>query len=77
MNSGVREALCTSCSHREVCSFKDEFLSAVKAINEVFVGLPSKDPKVGCMIKLQDITWIRPVELMCVHYKKKSEGTFR
>lgn len=75
MNNGVRETLCTSCSHKEVCSFKDEFLSAIKAIDEVLVGLPSKDPNVGCMIKLRDITWIKPAELMCIHYNKNISTT--
>lgn len=77
MSNGVRETPCTSCSHREVCSFKDEFLSAMKAVNEVLVGLPSKDPTVACTIKLREITWIKPVELTCNHYKKKNEGAIR
>lgn len=75
--TGTIETLCTRCSHREVCSFKDEFLSAIKAINEVSIGLSSKDPNVGCVIMLRDITWIKPVELVCTHYEKKNEVTIR
>lgn len=66
--TGVRETLCTQCSHREVCSNKEEFLSAMQAVNEVSVGLPSKDPNIGSYINLRDIKWIKPVELVCIHY---------
>lgn len=64
----VRETLCTHCVHREVCSNKEEFLSAMQAVNEVSVGLPSKDPNIGSYINLRDIKWIKPVELVCTHY---------
>lgn len=31
---GVKETQCTRCSHREVCSLKEEFLAAQAAIDE-------------------------------------------
>lgn len=68
--TGIRETPCTHCIHREVCSFKDEFLSAMKAVNEVSVSLPSKETSVGCCISLRDIKWIKPVELVCTYYYK-------
>lgn len=70
MMTEVKETLCTHCAHREVCSFKDEFLRAIEAVNEVSVGRPSKEPNVVGYIKLRDIKWIKPVELVCTHYYK-------
>lgn len=72
---GVRETLCTHCVHREVCSNKEEFLSAMQAVNEVSVGLPSKDQNIGSYINLRDIKWIKPVELVCIHYFQQVSTT--
>ena len=67
---GLRETSCTRCSHREVCSFKDEFLRALEAVNEVTVNRPAKEENNVSFIKLCDIPWIKPVELICQHYQK-------
>lgn len=68
---GLRETLCTHCSHREVCSFKDKFLRAMEAVNEITVNCPTKEDNAVSFIKLCDIPWIKPVELICQHYQKK------
>ena len=73
---GLRETLCTRCSHREVCLFKDEFLRASEAVNEVRVDRPTKGKNAISFIKICDIPWIKPVELICEHYQEK-QPTFR
>jgi hypothetical protein len=65
---GVKEAQCTRCGHREVCSLKTEFLEAQKAIDKVYVSRPCEDDKKVGMIHVRDIKYIEPVELRCKHY---------
>ncbi len=59
----VRETRCTRCEHRKVCSFKEQFLNAQKAVDEVTVHTGDKSSKY-----LRDFDWIKRVELECVHY---------
>lgn len=60
---GCEETLCTTCSHREVCSKKEDYLSAVKAVKGIMVSLGDRKA-----IYLKDMNWIRPVRLECIHY---------
>lgn len=32
MPDGVKETLCTSCIHREVCAYKQDFLKIIEAV---------------------------------------------
>lgn len=57
------ETLCTTCIHREVCSKKEEYLSAVKAVKEMLIPTGNKQT-----IYLRDMKWIRPVRLECAYY---------
>lgn len=59
---------CTSCIHRGVCVYKDNFLKACDAVNDVMVHLESNR-----MIRLREIQWIKPVELHCKHYYREGE----
>lgn len=36
MNGAVRETLCSSCSHINVCAHKDDYLNMVKSLQEMF-----------------------------------------
>lgn len=40
MGEGVRETLCSSCSHRNVCSHKDDYLNIVESLQKVFYKFP-------------------------------------
>lgn len=35
---GVKETLCTSCGHRQVCSLTDTFLKVQEAVDSISVG---------------------------------------
>ena len=59
----VKETQCTHCVHREVCSKRDDFLKAQKAVDDLYVPL---DGSRG--INLRDLKWIKPVTLQCGHY---------
>lgn len=75
-NYNNRETLCRNCSHQEVCSFKDEFLNAREAVNNVSVQRPSDGDEI-CYIQLCDIPWIKPVGLVCSHYIAKPNNNIR
>lgn len=66
---GFKETACTSCSHREVCKNKEQFLKAQEAADDVTVHLGE-----GRMIRLRDIPWISAVDLQCEHYLKEIQG---
>lgn len=65
---GVKETCCTKCSHRDVCQYKEEYLAAQAAVDEVSVNLPSRGDKSIKSIRLRDISWIEPVELKCRYF---------
>ena len=66
------ETACTNCSHREVCKFKDEFLKAQAAVNDVTVYLGENR-----MIKLRDIKFIPAVMLRCNYYDYYKGGNIK
>jgi hypothetical protein len=70
--SVCRETACTNCSHREVCKFKEEFLKAQTAVNDVTVYLGENR-----MVKLRDIAYIPTVDLRCNYYDYSKGGTIR
>ena len=43
MDEGVRETLCSSCSHRNVCAHKDDYLNMVKSLQEMFYKFPKNE----------------------------------
>lgn len=65
---GVKETCCTRCAHREVCQYKEEFLAAQNAVDEVSVHLPVKDEHTVKSILLRNISWIEPTELRCKYF---------
>ena len=70
--SGCNETACTKCSHREVCKFKEEFLKAQTAVNDVTVYLGENR-----MVKLRDIAYIPTVDLRCNYYDYSKGGAIR
>ncbi len=68
---------CADCAHKEVCSLKEKFKAAQTAVDRVTVSLPEKPDSNGhAFIHLRDIKWIKPVDLVCIHFDKGS-NTFR
>ena len=43
MDEGVRETLCSSCSHINVCAHKDDYLNMVKSLQEMFYKFPDNE----------------------------------
>ena len=62
--NGVKETQCTTCTHREVCAFRTDFIEACAAVSN-FTYTHEKD---GSIIRLYDVPFIKPVELGCRYY---------
>lgn len=58
-----RKFQCDECIHSDVCSKKDNFLSAQYAVDDVTVGIGD-----NAIIHLHDMKWIEPVQLKCIHF---------
>ena len=43
MNEGLRETLCSSCSHRDVCAHKYDYMHMVKSLQEMFCKFPENE----------------------------------
>lgn len=43
MGEGVRETLCSSCGHRDICAHKDNYLNMVKSLQEMFYKFPENE----------------------------------
>lgn len=63
MYSGVQETMCSRCSHLQVCSLKEQFLNAQKAVDDVMVTVGERAAK-----RLRDFDWIKRVKLECAHF---------
>ncbi len=70
MYIGCEETQCTHCGHLQVCSFKEQFLKAQKAVNEVTVGVGDRGIKY-----LRDFDWIKRVKLECKYFVAKRQTT--
>ena len=45
-DAGVNETLCTRCAHREVCTYKQDFLDIIKAIENATITRDTPDGKI-------------------------------
>ena len=67
MDGAVRETLCSSCSHRNVCAHKDNYLNMVKSLQGMFYKFPKdeidfmylKDP--DCKLYSKESSTPRPI----------------
>lgn len=75
MQMDIKEILCESCAHCEVCSYKEKYRKVVNTIDDCLIGLPDGTGAYD-HVNLCDISWIKPVEVKCKHYMKK-EIVFR
>ena len=49
MDGAVRETCCSSCSHRDVCAHKDDYLSMIKSLEEMFYKFPQNERSFMCL----------------------------
>lgn len=77
MSDGVKNTLCTRCSHREVCTIKGDFLEAQKAVDYTYISRPCADGKKVATINIRDIEYIEPIMLKCKHYCLETGANIR
>lgn len=65
MDGGVRETICASCIHREVCIYKQTYLEYLSACEKMRNNYGD------------DISFIKKTDPDCKHYKKKSDVNLR
>jgi len=65
MGEGVRETICTSCVHREVCVYKQTYLEYLGACEKMRGDYPD------------DISFIKKSDPNCIFHKKRSDVAFR
>ena len=73
MSECCKETMCTTCIHQDICSVKEKFLDAQKVVDGLVVYDKLPDGKLG-QVKLRDIGFIKPVELVCIHYIYKGSA---
>lgn len=64
MNQGVRETSCTSCVHREVCMYKNEYLDILKAVSDATVNKATPDGRMS-MKKVSSFDFISSIDVVC------------
>lgn len=65
----IEETLCTNCAHREVCSYKQDYLNILKAVENAKVVKEESDGK----ITSQQVTcydFIDNISITCKYYQK-------
>ena len=67
MSNTCKESLCTRCAHLSVCSYRDKYLKLQEQINNLEISMIESDGATR-FTKLQNIPWIRPVELSCIYF---------
>ena len=73
MSECCKETMCTTCVHQDICSVKEKFLDAQKAVDGLVIYDKLPDGKLR-QVKLCDIGFIKPVELVCIHYIYKGSA---
>ena len=77
MSEGVKETLCTSCQHREVCIYKLDYLNILKAIGNARVSDVKETPDGGFSSKkVADYDFISGISVYCRYYRNRT-NTYR
>lgn len=67
MSDGVKETLCTHCTHREVCTYKNDYLDILKAVENATVSRLTSDGKITSK-KVVHYDFISNISVGCKYY---------
>lgn len=77
MSDGVKEALCTSCEHREVCMYKLDYLNILKAVENARVSSITDTQDGGFSSKkVANYDFISGISVGCRYYRNRT-NTYR
>lgn len=68
MSEEVKETLCTRCTHREVCAYKQYYLDILKAVENASVVSDIPDGKITSK-KVIDYDFISKISVGCKYYQ--------
>lgn len=74
-NTGVKETLCTRCSHREICMYKQDYLDILKAVENATITRDTTDGKITSN-KVIHQDFIGEIVIKCKYYENWTE-TYR
>ena len=74
-NNKLKETLCTHCAHREVCTYKQDFLDIIKAVEITSVIRDLLDGRISSKNVL-DYDFISEINVSCKYYQNWTE-TYR
>lgn len=69
--SGVRETACSTCIHLLVCKYKDEYLKAVKAVQDAYISRVIDENTRGIKY-VRDFEFIELRDPRCRHFDMAS-----
>lgn len=75
MHKCCKETMCTRCAHLPVCKYRDQFLDAQKAANNITLYGTSTEDGNTTITKLRDVPWIKPIDLVCTYFLKSETPT--
>ena len=77
MSEAVRETACTSCKHREVCKYKENYLKVCEAASNINVTLKEhyEDGVRARIIPVANFDCIKDIEISCKFYVPKEPIT--
>lgn len=73
--AGTKETLCTCCDHREVCTYKRDYLNILKAVEDASVVKETSDGRVSSK-KVSSYDFISGISIGCRYYRNWTD-TYR
>ena len=75
MIDAIKEVSCTLCAHREVCSYKQDYIDILKAVENAAVTKDTADGKIASK-KVIHYDFISAISVGCKYYQNWTE-TYR
>lgn len=67
-DTGVKETLCTRCIHREVCTYKQDFLDIIEVVENASVTRDTPDGEITSK-KVIHYDFVSEISIGCKHYQ--------
>lgn len=74
LDTGVK-TLCTLCAHKEVCTYKQDFIDIIEAIENAFITRDAPDGKITSK-KVINYDFVSGISVGCKYYENWT-GTYR
>lgn len=65
--NAVKETICIRCAHRNVCAYKDKFLSVIEAVSKTTVTKELPDGTVA-VTPIENFDFIEDISITCRYH---------